>query len=293
MLVVDSEADPQGTLAAAALPGTYVMVYNSAIDSTEDVVSKIEAAYKANGGAPLTSIAFANHAGEVWQLASDCICHPGQDGCITDASPVISALARCVAKEGGRIDLLGCRLLALDPHLPDKLEKEFEGIQFTASDDDTGNRSAGGDWVMESDGIDISADYFDATRLKAYTDVMFTFQNPLLYPQQLVSQMLERTETAMLQVKADAMSQGVARRQMVRVGPHTGSCPKVIMLHAPGLTVSNSPVNTQRPGWTDSFRVEVDGIYLKVFRVDAPNCGWGQDLRLGFIRRSSGVRWRD
>jgi hypothetical protein len=172
MLVVDSEADPQGALAAAALPGTYVMVYNSAIDSTEDVVSKIEAAYKANGGAPLTSIAFANHAGEVWQLASDCICHPGQDGCITDASPVISALARCVAKEGGRIDLLGCRLLALDPHLPDKLEKEFEGIQFTASDDDTGNRSAGGDWVMESDGIDISADYFDATRLKAYTDTM-------------------------------------------------------------------------------------------------------------------------
>ena len=148
------------------------MVYNSAIDSTEDVVSKIEAAYKANGGAPLTRIAFANHAGEVWQLASDCICHPGQDGCITDASPVISALAKGLAKEGGRIDLLGCRLLALDPHLPDKLEKEFEGIQFTASDDDTGNRSAGGDWVMESDGIDISADYFDATRLKAYTDTM-------------------------------------------------------------------------------------------------------------------------
>ena len=172
MLVVDSEADPQGALAAAALPGTAVMVYNSAIDSTEDVVSKIEAAHKANGGTPLTSIAFANHAGEVWQLASDCICHPGQDGCITDASPVISALARCVAKEGGRIDLLGCRLLALDPHLPDKLEKEFEGIQFTASDDDTGNGSAGGDWVMESDGLDISADYFDATRLKAYTETM-------------------------------------------------------------------------------------------------------------------------
>ena len=81
MLVVDSQADPQGALAAAVLPETVVMVYNSAIDSTEDVVSKIEAALKANGGTPLTRIAFANHAGEVWQLASDCICHPGQDGC--------------------------------------------------------------------------------------------------------------------------------------------------------------------------------------------------------------------
>ena len=78
MLVVDSQADPQGALAAAALPETAVMVYNSAIDSTEDVVSKIEAALKANGGTPLTRIAFANHAGEVWQLASDCICHPGR-----------------------------------------------------------------------------------------------------------------------------------------------------------------------------------------------------------------------
>ena len=41
MLVVDIEADPQGALAAAALPGTAVMVYNSAIDSTEDVVCNI------------------------------------------------------------------------------------------------------------------------------------------------------------------------------------------------------------------------------------------------------------
>ena len=40
-----------------------------------------------------------------------------------------------------------------------------------ASDDNTGNRSAGGDWVMEDDDIDISADYFDAEALKAYTGI--------------------------------------------------------------------------------------------------------------------------
>ena len=90
---------------------------------------------------------------------------------------MISALAKGLAKEGGRIDLLGCRLLTLDPELPDKLEKEFEGIQFTASDDDTGNPEVEGDWVMESDGIDISADYFDPTRLKAYTDTMGWWYN--------------------------------------------------------------------------------------------------------------------
>jgi len=173
MLVVDSEADDMGFLAAAALPQVAVVVYHSLFDSTKEFVSKIEKAYKANGGTPFTSIAFANHAGKSWVLATDCTCHPGQDGWLPDAAPLISALARCVAK-GGRIDLLGCRLLKLDPELPDKLEKEFEGIQFTASDDDTGNPEVEGDWVMESDGIDISADYFDPTRLKAYTETMAT-----------------------------------------------------------------------------------------------------------------------
>ena len=171
MLVVDSDADEQAFLAAAALPQVAVVVYHSEFESTKEFVSKIEKAYKANGGTPLMSIAFANHAGHDWKLATDCTCHPGQDGYLTDAAPVISALARCVAK-GGRIDLLGCCLLTLDPKLPDKLEKEFEGIQFTASDDETGNHEAEGDWVMESDGIDISADYFDAQRLKAYTETM-------------------------------------------------------------------------------------------------------------------------
>ena len=173
MLVIDRDADEQGARMIAALSGVVVVDFDSVNDSTEVAVSKIEKAYAANGSTPLPKLAFAGHGGKVWQLASDCICHLGPDGYnIADAVPVISALVRCVAKQGGRIDLLGCRLLALDPRLPDKLENEFEGIQFTASDDDTGNRSAGGDWVMESDGLDISADYFDAQRLKAYTDTM-------------------------------------------------------------------------------------------------------------------------
>ena len=36
----------------------------------------------------------------------------------------------------------------------------------------------------------------------------------------------------------------------------------------------------QRPDWNDSFRVEVEGNLLKVFRVDTPNGGWGQSLEL-------------
>ena len=70
-------------------------------------------------------------------------------------------------------------------------------------------------------------------------------------------------------------------RGIVRVGSHAGSCPKVVGLPSAGLRVSNTPVNHQRPDWNDSFRVEVEGNLLKVFRVDAPNQGWGQSLELG------------
>jgi len=76
----------------------------------------------------------------------------------------------------------------------------------------------------------------------------------------------------------------VAKRkaEIITVGSHSGSCPKVVKLpsSSAGMVVSNTPANPQGPGWTDSFRVEVEGDLLKVFRVDAPNCGWGQSLEL-------------
>ena len=173
MLIVDRDVDPDGLLATAAKPDVVVVEFDDDQDSKDELIAKIDAAYEANGSTQFNTIAFANHGGDVWQLATDCKCVPGQDGYIEDISPVMSALVKCTAK-GGRIDLLGCNLLALDPNMPDKLEQKFDGIKFTASDDKTGNPRAGGDWVMESEGdLDISVDYFDKDRLEAYEEVMW------------------------------------------------------------------------------------------------------------------------
>jgi len=69
--------------------------------------------------------------------------------------------------------LLGCRLLEKDPQLCDRLEELFPNVNFTASDDQTGNLAAGGDWLMESDGdLDVKKDYFDPQKLKNYKEVM-------------------------------------------------------------------------------------------------------------------------
>ena len=66
------------------------------------------------------------------------------------------------------------------------------------------------------------------------------------------------------------------------VGMHHGKCPKIVKLPSAGLLVSNVPVNGQHPSWRDRFSVEVDGDVLKVYRMDAPNSGWGQNLRLRY-----------
>ena len=86
MLVVDSDADEQAFLAAAALPQVAVVVYHSEFESTKEFVSKIEKAYKANGGTPLMSIAFANEPttqAMIGSLPPTALAIPGR----TDTSP--------------------------------------------------------------------------------------------------------------------------------------------------------------------------------------------------------------
>jgi len=73
----------------------------------------------------------------------------------------------------------------------------------------------------------------------------------------------------------------------VKVGSHKGKCPKIVKLQLPGLFVSPIPVNKQHRGWTDSFRVEVDGYELKVFRTDKPDFGWCQNLRLAYTNQKN------
>ena len=62
-------------------------------------------------------------------------------------------------------------LLKFDQNLVKSLESHY-AINFTASDDETGNLHAGGDWIAESDNIDIAADYFDKEKLQNYKEVM-------------------------------------------------------------------------------------------------------------------------
>lgn len=80
------------------------------------------------------------------------------------ARQVVDILAGAVELDTGRVDLLACSLLKSREgrEVFEAIERETR-CNFAASDNATGNPKDGGDWVMESDNIDIRGYYFYET----------------------------------------------------------------------------------------------------------------------------------
>lgn len=75
-------------------------------------------------------------------------------------------------KHTTHICLMACEAAGINAGLVPQLEELYH-IDFMASDDKTGNASAGGDWKMETDaGFDISAMYFEKEKLMKYRQAM-------------------------------------------------------------------------------------------------------------------------
>lgn len=173
LLVVDKHVDDaDSSLAKAINKVTHTVFYDSKTETKSDLIGKIRARHLTNGK-PYESVGFASHAGKAWQMASDLVIPTegvSTDTVVAQADPVITALISCVGK-GGRVDILGCSLLAYLPDLVNRLETIY-GINFAASDDRTGNITAGGDWILESDDLDIAPVYFDVEKVKGYSGTM-------------------------------------------------------------------------------------------------------------------------
>lgn len=92
------------------------------------------------------------------------------------SDPQMQAFWRGLAallRDDGRIDLLACDVAGPDAGdaLVARLEA-FTGVDFAASADATGAASSGGDWLLESDGIDVAPVYFDGARLTEFTETL-------------------------------------------------------------------------------------------------------------------------
>ncbi len=162
-LLISSSLEQADALAEAARADVVTVRYNGENEAPDGVLAKLEAAL---GERRAASIALASHATEGQGI------HVAGTEALrleTLEEPAMAAfwegLAGLVAPKG-RIDLLACGGAAGPDGdaLIQALENSAD-IEVAASQDPTGNPDEGGDWILETDGIDAGALYFDAAQL--------------------------------------------------------------------------------------------------------------------------------
>jgi len=178
LLLVDKQVDQQDALLCAALGCVHVVNYDAKVTTLAELIGLVREAHHQNG-APFLSIAVAQHGADAegqWVWTTDLAVNlKSVNGAINQLAPIVEVLSAALSKTKAgmaHIDFLACNLAATCEGLVPALEKMY-GIDFRASTDETGNDFAGGDWKMETDGdYDVSKDYLDADRLKAYNETM-------------------------------------------------------------------------------------------------------------------------
>lgn len=150
-------------LAEAAADGVLVLRVNDS-DSPAEILGRLEGLLE---GAEAGSIALATHGENGSFALSEAV--SVDEAALAEAwlGAFWSALGDTVA-DGGRIDLLGCDIAGspAGDALVEALES-LAGVDVAASDDATGNPDAGGDWFLETEGVDVAAAYFDPEPLRA------------------------------------------------------------------------------------------------------------------------------
>lgn len=142
----------------------------------EDLVGQIQGLCKEHG--PFKTIAFCCHGGAAesakediegfkWHLLEKCGVQIGAGGeSDKGAEEILQALADAAAV---RLDLLACDLAASKVGLQwiNDWEKKI-GKNVAASTDITGNTQSGGNWVLETDGINVAQVYFKQAQLRQF-----------------------------------------------------------------------------------------------------------------------------
>jgi hypothetical protein len=172
ILLVSSRVDHADMLAAAAAEDVLVVRYDPKPTDLDGLNTKIK---KSLNGRTAASVCIAAHDygdNKFYLTASETI---------SLGSTLSSAAQRAfwdtmgkMIVINGRIDLLSCNLASGDNGalLVSSLEKAA-GVNCAASTNPTGNPRAGGDWILETDGIDVANEYFNRERLGTYPGLLW------------------------------------------------------------------------------------------------------------------------
>ena len=172
VLIVSDNIQQSEALAGAASDTVLVIRYKTGSTDLDQLFSMVKARLN---GRKASSIAFATHDfGEAkFYLTGSETISLGSTLHDSRQRDFWQELGKLIAPEG-RIDLLACNLARGEQGkmLIAALE-DVSDVNFTASSNETGNRKSGGDWVMETDKIDISQYYFDSQRLESFACLLY------------------------------------------------------------------------------------------------------------------------
>ena len=166
VLLVSSNVPGKDTLVAAHLENVITLVYNES-ESPAELLQQLRGAVD---GKSVSSIAFASQsdaAGDVRILDSMTL-----DSASVLSQPQIKAFWEGVGSlldKDGRVDVLSCNAASTDKGaaLLDALTT-VTGHSVAASTDRTGNEAQGGNWVLETSGVNVAPIYFSSERLASY-----------------------------------------------------------------------------------------------------------------------------
>ncbi len=170
VLVVSSTVQDADQLVSAKGSGVLTVSYDGNTASLDSILAEIQDKL---GGQKADSIAFATHGtdGE-FTLAGDYVVNASSLSESMELQNFWTSVGSLV-NDGGRIDLLACSLVSNEQGA--LLLSNLETLtvkNFAASDDPTGNPEAG-DWVLESDNVDVAPIYFDQAALDSYSGLLW------------------------------------------------------------------------------------------------------------------------
>jgi hypothetical protein len=178
VLLVSSAIEGASDLEAATQGGVVTILYDGANDSLEGILGQIETALH---GQHAESIAFATHdlgTGK-FQLTGSTSVSLGTLFNDTELQDFWTDVGGMLT-EDGRIDLLACGLAGTEEGtLLLSVMEGYTGHEVAASDDPTGNPAYGGDWILETHGIDLAACYFTADGIAEFTGLLEAYETKL------------------------------------------------------------------------------------------------------------------
>ncbi|MFH1117038.1 MAG: DUF4347 domain-containing protein, partial [Pseudomonadota bacterium] len=167
ILVVDSTLTNADDLVAATREGVTSVLYDGTSETLQGLLDTIRTAA---GSGPAAGIAFATHNSGTggFDLTGDYSVTSETLSSNPDLQSFWMQVGSLLA-EDGRIDLMACDVAATETGelLVAQLEA-LTGRNVAASDDDTGNPISGGDWILETDDVDLAAGYFDASLITQF-----------------------------------------------------------------------------------------------------------------------------